>query len=205
MTILAMTTVRRASLAGALIALVLGALVGPVGPASAHDELISTQPASGAVLDAPPATIGLEFSEDVLAISPTVVLTGPDGDVPLESPVVTGTQVSVAVPLGLAPGAYSVIWRVVSADGHPVQGTFAFSLTAPVATPTPTPTPTPTGATTTGETVTTPAAEAATSTSPTGQSAGGTSGLSGPATGVIVGLLVLATAIATTLSRRRRR
>jgi len=55
---------------------VAGLLALPVGPASAHDELISTEPTADAVLDAPPTEVALEFTADLLAISPTIVLSG---------------------------------------------------------------------------------------------------------------------------------
>ena len=194
---------RRALLAGAPIALAAGLLVGLVGPASAHDELLLTQPAADAVLDAAPQTLDLQFSSDVLEISPTVVLLGPAGDVDLPTPTVDGAQVSVVVPAGLVPGDYSVVWRVVSADGHPVQGTFAFSLTAPAVTPTPTPTP---DAATTSPSAPSPEATgtptAVPSTSAPAQTGSGSGAL--PRTlAVIAGALALAIAGGVILRRRR--
>jgi hypothetical protein len=41
---------------------------------------------------------------------------------------VAGDAVSVAVRPGGSPGGYSVAYRVVSDDGHPVEGTFGFQL-----------------------------------------------------------------------------
>ncbi len=198
MSVHAMTAARRATTAGALVALVIGALVGPAGPAAAHDELISTQPSADAVLDTAPTSIALEFSQDVLAISPTIVLTGPAGQVDLAAPTVDATRVSVPVPADLPPGAYSVIWRIVSVDGHPVQGTFGFTLTGPVTTSTPTDTPT---------TLATPTPTAGDATpSPTARSGAGTSGVSGLTVTVIAALLALAlaTAVAVTRARHRR-
>ena len=44
---------------------------------------------------------------------------------------------------GAASGLVTVLWKVVSSDGHPISGEFAFSVpTAPTPTPTATPTPT---------------------------------------------------------------
>ncbi len=40
----------------------------------------------------------------------------------------------VALPTGLAQGTYTVAWRVVSADSHPVSGAFTFSVGRPSAT-----------------------------------------------------------------------
>ena len=36
--------------------------------------------------------------------------------------------VSISLPAHLRPGTYVVAWRVISADGHPVSGTVAFSI-----------------------------------------------------------------------------
>ena len=115
--------------------------------ASAHDQLISTDPADGAVLAAPPSELSVTFSEPVLNISPTIAVTGPDGPV-TTSVAVTDTVVTATLPDGLADGDYTVAWRVVSADGHPVQGSFRFTIQAPP----------PTGATSAPATQTPPSA-----------------------------------------------
>lgn len=109
----------------AALTLALLTLVAPT--ASAHDQLISTDPPDGAMLDTAPSSVGLTFSEDVLDISTTVVVDGPNGPVPT-TPSVDGTTVSAPLPADLPDGAYTVTWRVVSSDGHPVQGTFGFTV-----------------------------------------------------------------------------
>jgi hypothetical protein len=58
-------------------------------------------------------------------------------------------------------GAYTVVWRVTSADGHPVSGTFAFTADEASTSPTTTSAPTVTAATSTTATNVGPAAEAA--------------------------------------------
>jgi hypothetical protein len=73
----------------------------------------------------------LTFSADVLELGTTVIVRGSDGaDLPVGATAVTGTNVEVALP-PLAPGDYSVVWRVVSADGHPISGTFDFGVDGP--------------------------------------------------------------------------
>ncbi len=113
----------------AAVALALVLLTAAAPAASAHDQLISTDPQDGAVLDTAPASVGLTFSEDVLDISTTVVVAGPDGSVPVTA-AVDGTTVTATLPDGLPDGAYTVTWRVVSSDGHPVQGSFGFTVQA---------------------------------------------------------------------------
>ncbi len=190
--------------AAALIALLLALLVLPAGPAAAHDELLSTEPAADAVLDAPPAALALEFSADVLEISPTIVLTGPTGEVSLDPPAVAATRVSVPVPADLAAGAYTVIWRVVSADGHPIQGSYGFTVQpapepSPSASPTDPPTPTPTPSTTT----TAPGAGPSPAPSATAADEAG-SGTTNVA-GLVAGLAVLAALVTALVVVRRRR
>jgi copper resistance protein C len=107
------------------LALLLGA-----GPAFAHTRLLSSDPADGASLDAGPQRVSLTFNESVSADFTQLTVVGPDGG-RYETGAVSadGGTVSIGVqPLGPA-GRYEVGYRVVSADGHPVTGSLAFTLT----------------------------------------------------------------------------
>jgi methionine-rich copper-binding protein CopC len=124
-----MTAVRR----GVIVVLLSGlTLVLGVAPAWAHSRLVSSDPAQGARVDAPPATVSLTFNEPVQAGFTTVTVIGPDGaDYHTGDTTEVDTTVSVAVlPLGPA-GTYQLGYRVVSADGHPVAGAVAFDLAKP--------------------------------------------------------------------------
>jgi methionine-rich copper-binding protein CopC len=102
-------------------------------PAFAHAELKGSNPAKGASVAAAPKQIELTFSE---AVSPqTITVTGPQGT------QWTVGQVSVAGPVVTAPvtavgpaGEYTIAYTVLSDDGDPVNGTIAFTLTAPATT-----------------------------------------------------------------------
>jgi methionine-rich copper-binding protein CopC len=121
----------------ALFTLALAGQVASAVPASAHDYLVSTSPAADGTADASPPRVTLTFNEAVNTRFSTVQVTGPQGGVwQTGSPEVVGATVNQRLlPLGPA-GAYRVTWRVVSADGHPVGGTFAFTLrTAGTGTP----------------------------------------------------------------------
>jgi methionine-rich copper-binding protein CopC len=133
---------RTGALAAALTTVLVAGLVAMSAvPAAAHDQLLSTDPADGSTLDAAPTAVTLVFSEDVLDISTTVVVTGPAGDMPVQV-AVDGSTVTATLTGDQPDGAYTVTWRIVSSDGHPVQGAFGYALAAPVPAPAPIPTPT---------------------------------------------------------------
>ncbi|WP_298875444.1 copper resistance CopC family protein [uncultured Microbacterium sp.] len=135
---------RRRSLPAALASLLLAAavLLVPASPASAHDELVSTDPSADAVLETLPERITLTFSADVLTDAGATVVEVTDAagtSLADGAPEPAGAEVTQALA-GPASGAVTVKWRVVSSDGHPIDGSFAF--TVPEAAPTPTSTPT---------------------------------------------------------------
>ncbi|WP_259460196.1 copper resistance CopC family protein [Microbacterium sp. AG1240] len=143
-----MRTRRRAPFAVAAALLALFAVFGPASPVSAHDQLVSTDPAADAVLTALPSEITLSYSAELLGdgASNVVEVTDAAGTSLVDgTAVVDGVNVTQALT-GTASGAISVIWRVVSSDGHPISGEFAFTVDAP-ATPTSAPTETTASAT----------------------------------------------------------
>jgi methionine-rich copper-binding protein CopC len=109
------------------LALLLGA-----APALAHTRLQSSDPADGASLDSAPETVALTFNEPMSPEFSTITVVGPDGT-HYEDGAVTAEEGTIStrlLPLGPA-GRYEIGYRVVSADGHPVTGSVAFSLTTP--------------------------------------------------------------------------
>ncbi|MBP2580032.1 methionine-rich copper-binding protein CopC [Streptomyces sp. PvR006] len=111
-------------------------------PAAAHTDLVSSSPARGASLDRPPTAIRLTFSDEMTERYAKVALTAPDGSAAAGTGLdVSGRTATLPVEPGLAAGTYTVGYRVVSADGHPVAGSFAFTVERPLPTPTPTPSP----------------------------------------------------------------
>lgn len=111
---------------------VLLALVAGAAPAWAHTELESSSPAANSRIAAAPASVTLTFSEDIADADATVSVTGPGGTDYAAGPA-TGDGDTFTVPLRPlgAPGAYTVTYRVVSDDGHPISGTVPFTLTSP--------------------------------------------------------------------------
>jgi len=126
-----------AGLASVLLAAASVVLV--AGPASAHDQLLSTDPADGATVAALPAKVTMTFNDVVLDTDggTQVRVTDAAGRSLADGPVQIQDNV-VTQPLhGTASGTVCVLWRVVSADGHPVSSEFAFTVgtATPGATP----------------------------------------------------------------------
>ncbi len=106
------------------------ALLVAVSPAGAHAELESSDPSDGATLVSAPAAIIFTFGEQILAEGNAVTLTDVAADTRLEvGPVkVDGDTVSVTWPESSPAGDFRAAYRVVSADGHPIDGTITFTV-----------------------------------------------------------------------------
>ncbi len=118
-----------AALAGLLALLCAQVVVS--APASAHARLEKTSPADGASLTAAPPEIMLRFNEVVNGdLSEVTVKTG-STDVAKGSVDVEGDSLYQPLDSDMPEGDYTVTYKVVSADGHPVSGTFDFTYTAP--------------------------------------------------------------------------
>lgn len=123
----------------ASLAIVIGGLFAILGvqPASAHSALTSSTPADGAVVTEPLDRIDLTFSEAPLAgldAGLRIQVTDADGtDVSTGDVTVSGMTMGKAVDF--EDGAYTVLWRYVSPDGHPIDGSYGFEYRAAVATP----------------------------------------------------------------------
>ncbi|MGB3909810.1 MAG: copper resistance CopC family protein [Pseudolysinimonas sp.] len=120
---------RRRTIVG--VALVIGLVLAVPAPAAAHEGLVSSSPAAGSTVIAPPETVSLGFSDELLDIGDSngafaIQVIGPDelfynrGCVQRQ-----GSTASTATVMGES-GTYRVIWQVISADGHPTSDSFDF-------------------------------------------------------------------------------
>ncbi len=102
------------------------------GIASAHAARVSTEPPDNAVLAAGPTRVSATFNERLQTTFAAMTVVGPDANMwSAGEPTVQGAVVSVGVrPLG-PTGTYTVNYRVTSADGHVVPGSWSFRLTVP--------------------------------------------------------------------------
>ncbi|GAA0611337.1 hypothetical protein GCM10009547_11730 [Sporichthya brevicatena] len=103
--------------------------VGAAGPAAAHAELASSSPASGAALDTAPEELTLRFTESITQVPGAMKLIAADGtEAPLGRTVVEGNTLRVPVPGPLPDAGYVFVYRVISADSHPIAGAITFTL-----------------------------------------------------------------------------
>lgn len=108
----------------------------------AHDELIGSDPADGASVTAPEQVV-LTFNTDIIALGAVLEVSGPAGPATDGDLEVSGPTLSRALVADLTAGDYTVDWRITSTDGHPISGTFGFTVEAgsdPTQTPTESPT-----------------------------------------------------------------
>ncbi|WP_406317248.1 copper resistance protein CopC [Streptosporangium sp. NBC_01639] len=107
-----------------LAALVLGTAF--ASPALAHDTLKSSTPAKGAKVESL-KQVKLTFSATVRF--PNVIVHTEDNTAHQDGkPVVDGPVVTQKLKDDLPPGEYVIAYRVVSSDGHPIEGEIPFTL-----------------------------------------------------------------------------
>lgn len=117
------------ALLGAVV--LAAALLGAVGPASAHDAAESTSPAAGATVPAPPEKVSVTFNHNPLAIGSQIAVTDAAGANWADGPVeIVDNVASEKLKPGAPGGLFTVAWRVASSDGHPIEGSFTFTATA---------------------------------------------------------------------------
>ncbi len=99
-------------------------------PASAHDVAESTTPANGASVAEVPASVSITFNNRPLAIGSGVTVTA-GGENWADGPVeIIDNQAVQKLREGAPAGEFTVVWRVVSSDSHPIEGTFTFTAAA---------------------------------------------------------------------------
>jgi methionine-rich copper-binding protein CopC len=100
--------------------------------ALAHATRVSAEPADNAVLTTGPDRVTATFNERLQTTFAAMTVVGPDGNIwSTGEPTVQGAVVGINLrPLGPA-GTYTVTYRVTSADGHVVSGSWSFRLTVP--------------------------------------------------------------------------
>ena len=100
--------------------------------ADAHAQLISSNPTKNQIVRTLPSLVWLEFDGDLLSfadkqINKITVTNSIKKRVDIGGPIVGGARISTKLKASLPAGKYLVSYRIVSGDGHPVQGTYSFT------------------------------------------------------------------------------
>jgi len=101
--------------------------------ANAHAEIAKTNPTKNAILTQPPKSVWIEFGESLLTLDTkvvnTITVTNSQGKRVDKSPtIISGARATTKISGVLKKGKYLVTYRVVSEDGHPVKGSYYFSV-----------------------------------------------------------------------------
>ena len=100
--------------------------------AYAHSELVSSNPSASTNIEQLPEQIELEFNEELLNLGSgnSVSIISPSGeDLGMGETSTDGARITRLLNTTSELGAFEVKYRVASADGHILKGSFTFNLT----------------------------------------------------------------------------
>ncbi|KRE46865.1 copper resistance CopC family protein [Paenibacillus sp. Soil522] len=104
------------------------------GVAMAHSKLENAVPAQDATVAVPPERIELTFNTKIEKLSHFKIWNAAGEEMEKGTVEVDGMTMSGTVPAALPNGIYTVKWAIIGADGHSVEGDYAFTVEAPVMT-----------------------------------------------------------------------
>ncbi|GGN05854.1 hypothetical protein FHR83_001460 [Actinoplanes campanulatus] len=126
------TVTTRVRLRPLLVLAALLLVLVPGTPAWAHNALAEASPAKGATLKESPAEVRLRFLQKLDPDHTTITVSDAGGaKMATSAPKVNGATGTVTVGEPLANGVYTVAYQVVSTDGHPVKGSYEFTVDDP--------------------------------------------------------------------------
>lgn len=112
-------------------------LAGSTSTASAHTSVVNTIPTYKSTFTEMPSEIAIEFSEELMTIGSqkinSIEILHPDGSrIKITSLSVNKSILTATLPMAnYVDGTYTVNYRVVSADGHSVSGSYELYLNSP--------------------------------------------------------------------------
>ena len=102
--------------------------------AQAHSRVVSSNPAAGSTITKMPAAISLTANEELVKLNgkeiSKISLIAPDKSA-VKLGAISANKLVISAPIldkNLKPGGYTINYRIISADGHPVSGTIKFKL-----------------------------------------------------------------------------
>ncbi|CAN1644938.1 CopC domain containing protein [Candidatus Nanopelagicaceae bacterium] len=108
-------------------------MVNTASIAEAHSTLVSSIPKSGTTLGAVPNLVTLTFNEKLLVIPGeqpnSLTVANSSGQSITTGPLkINGSKISITLKSKKSTGKFTVAYRVVSADGHPISGKYFFTV-----------------------------------------------------------------------------
>jgi copper resistance protein C len=98
-------------------------------PAAAHDSVESSTPADGASVPEPPEEVSITLTQNPIALGSQIKVNDAAGTDWAEGAVeIVDNVASQKLKEDAPAGQYTVVWRVVSSDSHPIEGSWTFSV-----------------------------------------------------------------------------
>jgi methionine-rich copper-binding protein CopC len=121
-----------------IILIALIATFSAVAPTAsfAHDELVSSSPAAGSMVEAGDIAIDIEFGEALMEDTDTagteiLIVDDTTNEVlPVDCITVEGNHIYATAGL-YVEGPVKLTWRTVAEDGHPISESYGFTVTNP--------------------------------------------------------------------------
>lgn len=101
------------------------------GHALAHTGLESSSPQNGETISEEIQQIILTFETKIEQTSTIQLKSADDTEIPVKNITITDKQMVGNLEAPLDQGDYHVLWNIIGADGHPIEGTFTFSVNKP--------------------------------------------------------------------------
>jgi methionine-rich copper-binding protein CopC len=100
--------------------------------ANAHAQLSSSVPTKNQIVRVLPSLVWLEFDGDLMSfagkqINKLTVSNSKRLRVDIGGSIIGGARISTKLKAGLPAGKYLISYRIVSEDGHPVEGSYSFT------------------------------------------------------------------------------
>lgn len=127
-----LSTSRFTLLSSALLTVMAAAIL-TAAPASAHDQVVSASPGENESLASPPSEVVIEFTAELLDTGALINVSNENGEDVTDGEVtLDGRIVTKKLQPNLPNGQYVIVWRVVSADGHPITDKYQFAIGEPL-------------------------------------------------------------------------
>jgi copper resistance protein C len=105
--------------------------------AFAHSHLAESTPNNGEIVTETLKTITLSFETNLEPTSSFTLLDEKNTQAPISAVTINGNQLMADVVTNLENGAYTIHWKIIGEDGHPLEGDIPFTLQVPVNTEAP--------------------------------------------------------------------
>ncbi|MDQ8738398.1 copper resistance protein CopC [Paenibacillus sp. LHD-38] len=110
---------------------------------SAHTKLQNSSPEPDAKVTIETKEIVMEFNTEVEPLSSFKLIKEGGNELTIGNTEIVDNRMIGTFVEGIPNGIYTVEWKIVGRDGHPIQGDFSFTVTVPIKTTEPSQAPSP--------------------------------------------------------------